>query len=51
MSIFKETFPEFVRKQLEEREKIISSGAGKTDKGFEFNENRENDFFTYTLNK
>lgn len=51
MSIFKETFPEHVRKQLGLREEIISSGAGKTDKGFEFNENRENDFFTYTLNK
>ena len=51
MSIFKETFPKFVTEQLKIREKIISSGAGKTDKGFEFNENRENDFFTYTLNK
>jgi hypothetical protein len=51
MSIFKETFPKFVTEQLKIREKIISSGAGKTDKGFNFNENRENDFFTYTLNK
>ncbi len=76
MSIFKETFPEFVRKQLELREDIISSGAGRrvvtatVNAGvtldstenfgfapekqafFNFNEkNRENDFFTYTLNK
>jgi len=55
MSIFKETFPKFVTEQLKIREKIISSGAGKTLSGskeiFNFNENRENDFFTYTLNK
>ena len=55
MSIFKETFPKFVKEQLKRREKIISSGAGKTLSGskeiFNFNENRENDFFTYTLNK
>jgi len=55
MSIFKETFPKFVTEQLKIREEIISSGAGKTLSGskeiFNFNENRENDFFTYTLNK
>ena len=50
MSIFKETFPQFVIDQLKIREDIISSGAGKTLTGskeiFNFNENRENDFFT-----
>ena len=55
MSIFKETFPQFVIDQLKIREDIISSGAGKTLTGskeiFNFNENRENDFFTYTLSK
>ena len=51
MSIFKETFPKFVTEQLKIREDIISSGTGKTDEGFKFNENRENDFFTYTLSK
>jgi hypothetical protein len=51
MSIFKETFPKFITEQLKIREDIISSGAGKTNEGFKFNENRENDFFTYTLNK
>ena len=29
MSIFKETFADYVKKQLEQREKIISSGAGR----------------------
>jgi len=29
MSIFKESFPFFVKKQLEQREKIISSGTGR----------------------
>ena len=55
MSIFKETFPQFIIDQLKIREDIISSGAGKTLTGskeiFNFNENRENDFFTYTLSK
>ena len=43
MSIFKESFPNFVKKQLEQRETTISSGAGKkTDVSgsvsFNFNE-------------
>ena len=29
MSIFKETFADYVKKQLEQRENIIASGAGK----------------------
>ena len=52
MSIFKESFPEFVKKQLEQREKTISSGAGKkTDisgsVSFNFNEDRSNNFYAY----
>ena len=50
MSIFKETFPKFVTKQIETREDILSSGidpaTGKHTDG-----SRSNDFFTYTLNK
>ena len=50
MSIFKETFPKFVTKQIEIREDILSSGidpaTGKHTDG-----SRSNDFFTYTLNK
>tara|TARA_R110002167_G_scaffold344903_1_gene554487 strand:- start:695 stop:4609 length:3915 start_codon:yes stop_codon:yes gene_type:complete len=53
MSIFKETFPYFVRKQLEQREKIISSGAGRDSSGnFKFNKNeRSNEFYAYSLSK
>ena len=53
MSIFKESFPNFVKKQLEQREKTISSGANrKTDISgsvsfFSNPENRSNNFFTY----
>ena len=50
MSIFKETFPKFVTKQIKIREDILSSGidpaTGKHTDG-----SRSNDFFTYTLNK
>ena len=49
MSIFKETFPKFVRDQLLERETILSSGIDpKTGK---HDGSRSNDFLTYTLNK
>ena len=49
MSIFKETFPKFVKDQLLERETIISSGIdSKTGK---HDGSRSNDFFTYTSNK
>ena len=53
MSIFKETFPKFVRDQLEQREKIISSGANKKGDKFSFNsgKGRSDEFYTYTLNK
>ena len=53
MSIFKETFPKFVRDQLAQREKIISSGANKSGDKFNFNsgEGRSEEFYTYTLNK
>ena len=47
MSIFKETFPDFVQKQLEQRENTISSGTGKNSNNFSFNEDRSNNFFTY----
>ena len=52
MSIFKESFPNFVKKQLEQRETTIASGAGKkTDisgsVSFNFNEDRSNSFFQY----
>ena len=55
MSIFKETFPKFVRDQLEQREKIISSGANRSEDKFKFNSGnksgRSEEFYTYTLNK
>ena len=52
MSIFKETFADYVKKQLEQRENIIASGAGKkTDisgsVSFNFNESRSGKFFSY----
>ena len=43
MSIFKESFPRFVRNQLNIREQIIASG----EKGGQKSDN----FFTYSLNK
>ena len=53
MSIFKETFPKFVRDQLKQREEIIASGAGSDGNGaFNFKQNkRSEEFYTYTLNK
>ena len=53
MSIFKETFPKFVRDQLAQREEIIASGAGSDGNGaFNFKQNkRSEEFYTYTLNK
>jgi hypothetical protein len=51
MSIFKETFPTFVTKQLKVREDIIASGAGKSDSSFNFKESRSEQFYTYSLNK
>mgnify|MGYP003663675214 CR=1 FL=1 len=49
MSIFKETFPKFVTKQLDVRGETISSGIDPltgTSQG-----NRSDNFYTYTLNK
>ena len=54
MSIFKETFPKFVRDQLGQREEIIASGAGRNSNGaFNFKQTggRSEKFYTYTLNK
>jgi hypothetical protein len=51
MSIFKETFPTFITKQLKVREDIIASGAGKDDSSFKFGESRSEQFYTYSLNK
>lgn len=56
MSIFKETFPKFVRDQLRQREEIISSGTGRQivsgSSTFNFSGgNRDKNFYTYTLNK
>ena len=47
MSIFKETFADYVKKQLKQRENIIASGTGKSNDKFLFNENRSNNFFSY----
>ena len=49
MSIFKETFPKFVRDQLKQREEIISSGINPLTGAHEGS--RSNNFYTYTLNK
>ena len=52
MSIFKETFPKFVRDQLSQREKILASGTGRRSDRFNFGEKeRSNQFLTYTANK
>ena len=52
MSIFKETFADYVKKQLEQRENIIASGAGKKTNisgsvSFNFNESRSDKFLSY----
>ena len=52
MSIFKETFADYVKKQLKQRENIIASGAGKKTNisgsvSFNFGESRSNKFFSY----
>jgi hypothetical protein len=47
MSIFKETFADYVKTQLEQRENIIASGAGKNNDKFLFNEDRSDNFFSY----
>lgn len=49
MSIFKETFPKFVRDQLEQRENTLSSGIDPLT-GLQEGSRSEN-FFNYTLNK
>ena len=49
MSIFKDSFADFVKKQLSQREKIIASGTGRKEETleFNFNESRSANFFTY----
>ena len=49
MSIFKETFPKFIREQLKKREEILSSGIDPQTG--EQNGSRSDNFYTYTLNK
>ena len=48
MSIFKETFPKFVTKQIKVREDILSSGIDPTT-GKHTDGSRSTDFFAYTL--
>lgn len=49
MSIFKETFPKFIREQLKKREETLSSGIN-TLTGLQEG-SRSDNFYTYTLNK
>ena len=55
MSIFKETFPDFIKKQLEKRQEVIASGTGRYNEAvrqyehsaFAFNESRSDEFIAY----
>ena len=51
MSIFKETFSDFVKKQLKKRGNLVASGAGRTETdgsvNFKFNDDRSDEFFQY----
>ena len=50
MSIFKETFPKFIKEQIKVRESIIGSGINH-ETGKHDNNKRGSKFYTYSLNK
>ena len=50
MSIFKETFPKFIKEQIKVRESIIGSGINH-ETGKHDNNKRGSKFYPYSLNK
>ena len=50
MSIFKQSFPNFVKKQFETREKVLASGINPNT-GESISGGRSKEFFAYSLSK